>query len=199
MKPPKDAGKQVSSLRCGGGENVREGKRNWHPGDQSKFVQPYFTGMQAKVGYHKGGHQKEDEKGIQGGFNVRGTEKDFADYGDHHACQNHQGHNIGHEEQDTVRYGSYKVKREAGEDAGNEKLCIDQRQNHKTPEEQKVVNPKLFANYPKLDKGIEKHPFKTRPEMVEPVVPPSQADHSKESKNVSEKETEATCKQNGKY
>jgi len=78
-------------------------------------------------------------------------------------------------------------------------LCIDQCQNHKSPEEQKVIDPKLFAHYPKLDKGIEKHPFKTRPEMVEPVIPPSQADHGKESKNVSKKETEATCKQDGKY
>ena len=64
MNPPEDAGKQVSSLRCGGGEKVRKDKRDWYPGDHSKFVQPYLTGVQAKVGYHKGGHQKKDEKGI---------------------------------------------------------------------------------------------------------------------------------------
>jgi len=35
--------------------------------------------------------------------------------------------------------------------------------------------------------------------MVKPIIPPSQADHGKEPKNVSEKETEAKYKQDGKY
>jgi hypothetical protein len=64
MNPPKDAGKHMGSFRCGGGKKVRKGKRDWHPRDHSNFTQPYLTGVQAKVGYHEGGHQKEDEKGI---------------------------------------------------------------------------------------------------------------------------------------
>jgi len=69
-------------------------------------------------------------------------------------------------------------------------LGIDERQDHETPEEKKVIDPELFAHHPELNKGIQKHPLETSPEVVKPVFPISQANHGEEAENIPQKEPE---------
>jgi len=64
MDPTKNAGKQMSGFRCSCGKKVRKGMGYRYPGNHSIFTQRYLTCMQAKVGYHKGSNQREDEEGI---------------------------------------------------------------------------------------------------------------------------------------
>ncbi len=156
-----------------------------YPGNHGIFTQRYLTGMQAKVGYHKRSYQKEDKEGIQGRFNVRRSEKYPANHRDYYRCQNYQGHNISQKEQNAVGDISQKSKGEEGENTGNEELCVYEKQNHKSPEEKEMVYPKLFAHHPKLDEGVKEHAFKAGPEMVKSVLPPSQANHGKEPKDIS--------------
>jgi hypothetical protein len=141
--------------------------------------------MQAKVGYHKRSYQKKDKEGIQGRFYVRRPEKYPADHRDYYRCQNHQGHNISQKEQNAVGDSSQKSKGEERKDTGNEELCVDKNQNHKSPEKKEVVDSKLLAHHTKLNKGVKDHPSETRPEMVKSVLPPSQANHGKEPKDIS--------------
>ena len=116
---------------------------------------------------------------------MRGAEKDSANHRDYYGHQNDKRHNISQKEQNAVGDISQKSKGEEGEDTSNEELCVYKKQNHKSPKKKEVIDSKLFAHHTKLNKGVKKHAFKAGPEMVKSVLPPSQANHGKEPKDIS--------------
>jgi len=154
--------------------------------------------MKAEIRRHQGSHQEEDEEGVTCGLNVRRPEKDPPDHGDYHAGQYHQGHDVGHKQQQPIGYGAQECEGEPGEDPRDKELGVDQEQDHESPEEEEVIDPELFAHHPQLEEGIDEHAFEARPEAVKAVFPLSEADDGEKPEDIPQEEADAAYQQDGK-
>ena len=104
--------------------------------------------------------------------------------GNHHAGQDHEGHDVSHEQQYPVGYGAKEIEGEAGENTPDKELDVDQEQDHESPEEEEMIHPELFAHHPQLEEGVHKHAFQTGPEMVKAVFPLAKAEEGEEPENI---------------